>query len=164
MNTNKPHYTEADLLEMYYTKPGQSMPVMQHLASCGECAARYEKLERKLREAAACPTDKPESFFARQRMSIMRKLQGMRPAQRRAVAPARVAAAATLAFILGGALVYEITKPERGSASQTATQTATSTAVRSADDLQLPRDPWQSEELQEFQPIVQWESWMSEEL
>ena len=58
----KTHYSEADLLETYYTAPGQSMPVMMHLAGCTECAARYERLDRKLREAAACHTERPDTF------------------------------------------------------------------------------------------------------
>ena len=47
------HFSEADLLETYYTEPGQSMPVMMHLAECKECAARYARLDRKLREAGS---------------------------------------------------------------------------------------------------------------
>ena len=162
MNTNKPHYTEADLLETYYTKPGESMPVMMHLASCSECAARYERLERKMREAAACPNEKPDSFWARQRISIMRKVHGMEKPHARSAGPARIAAAAVLAFLLGGAVVYEVTRHQE---EKTVTAThASAAAVKSADDVQLPRDPWQSEELQEFRPIVEWESWMSEGL
>lgn len=163
METNKTHYTEADLLETYYTKPGQSMPVMMHLASCQECASRYERLERKLREAAACPAEKPDSFWARQRISIMRRVHSVRRPQVRNLGPARIAAAAVLAFLLGGALVFEVTRAERGSAPATIARTAPS-STKGAEDLQLPRDPWQSDELQEFQPIVQWESWVSEGL
>ena len=79
----KPHFSEADLLETYYTQPGQSMPVMMHLADCPECAARYERLERKVRGLAACAHDqtieeKPETFWARQRLSVMRKIDGRR--------------------------------------------------------------------------------------
>src|SRR5213082_3253280 len=55
--TMKTHYTEADLLETYYLQPGESMPVMMHLAQCSECSVRYEKLERKLREVASCETE-----------------------------------------------------------------------------------------------------------
>ena len=61
----KQHFTEADLLETYYTQPGESMPVMMHLADCAECAARYERLDRKMRSLTACAHDKPESFWAR---------------------------------------------------------------------------------------------------
>jgi predicted anti-sigma-YlaC factor YlaD len=162
MNPNKTHFTEADLLETYYTKPGESMPVMMHLASCTECAARYERLQRKLRDAASCPAEKPESFWARQRGSIIRKVQGTRPKHAHAASYARLAAAAALAFILGGALVYEIVKPEARPVPVAVTQTMAPAVVSSNEDLQLPRDPWQSEELQEFRPIVEWESWMKE--
>src|SRR5258708_13038095 len=68
------HYSEADLLETYYMQPGQSMPVMMHLAECSDCAARYERLEHKLREAASCHTDRPETFWSRQRRTIMRSI------------------------------------------------------------------------------------------
>lgn len=53
----KEHFTEADLLETYYMEPGASMPIMMHLASCADCAARYERLDRKMREAGACHTE-----------------------------------------------------------------------------------------------------------
>jgi hypothetical protein len=161
MNTNKTHYSEADLLETYYTQPGESMPVMMHLASCEDCAARYDKLERKLREAAACSTEKPDSFWARQRLSIMRKLPLVQKPQVRNHGPARIAAAAVLAFVLGGAFVYEVRRREPMPVTPPA---QTATATKSADDLQVPRDPWQSEELQDFQPIVEWESWVSDGL
>jgi hypothetical protein len=43
------HYTEAELLETYYTQPGASLPVMMHLADCPPCAQRYETLDKKMR-------------------------------------------------------------------------------------------------------------------
>ena len=65
------HYSEADLLETYYMQPGASMPVMMHLADCSDCAARYERLEKKVRGLSACAhDDKPETFWARQRLMI----------------------------------------------------------------------------------------------
>ena len=71
----KTHFTEADLLETYYMQPGESMPVMMHLASCEPCAERYHALERKLREAASCSTtEKHETFWTRQRMLIQRRI------------------------------------------------------------------------------------------
>ncbi|MGZ7081050.1 MAG: anti-sigma factor family protein [Thermoanaerobaculia bacterium] len=164
MNTNKPHFSEADLLETYYTKPGESMPVMMHLASCDECAARYERLERKLRDAAACPTEPPDGFWSRQRASIMGKVQATHPTRGYAIAPARVAAAALLAFVLGGTTVYEFTKSKQPPPPIVVTQTVAQPAVKSGDELQLAHDPWQSEELKDFEPIVQWESWMNEGL
>src|ERR1700741_3786060 len=94
------HYSEADLLETYYMQPGASMPVMMHLADCGDCAWRYERLEKKVRGLSACAhDDKPDTFWARQRFSVMRKLNAQRPSHARI---ARVAAAAVLVAALGG--------------------------------------------------------------
>ena len=55
------HYSEAELLETWYTKPGESMPVMMHLADCAECAERWERLDRKLRGLGACPHSESRS-------------------------------------------------------------------------------------------------------
>ena len=77
----KDHYTEADLLETYYMQPGASMPVMMHLANCAECAARYDRLDRKLREAAACHSAKDEGFWAMQRSAVMARVGGRRMVQ-----------------------------------------------------------------------------------
>src|SRR5207244_8391711 len=101
------HYSEADLLETYYTQPGDSMPVMMHVAECSECAARYQRLDRKLREAAVCNTERPETFWSRQRIAIMRKIERHAAAARGAVRTGRGAAAASLGFLLGGRVVYK---------------------------------------------------------
>jgi hypothetical protein len=155
----KTHFSEAELLETYYLQPGESMPVMMHLAVCDECGAKYERLERKLREAAACPT-KPETFWSRQRLSIMRRIAA-RPAKvARIGAAARIAAAATLAFVLGGAVVYHQTKPITATA-QPVQATAASKAPN-VDDMHAPINPWESDELKEFHGVVQWESWVDQ--
>ena len=109
----KPHYSEADLLETYYTQPGESMPVMMHLADCGECAARYEALDRKLREAAACDTERAETFWTRQRMSIMRRVARQARSGRTATPTLRVAAALTLVAVLSGFAAWRATTQGR---------------------------------------------------
>ena len=149
----KEHFSEADLLETYYTEPGQSMPVMMHLAQCTECAAKYQRLERKLREAAACHPERPESFWAWQRSNIMQRIG----AQRRLVsAPAmRIAAAALLAVVLGGVVIY------RGTDRQDVS-IPTLPDIQQSEEQPVPTDPWQSDELKEFQTIVQWESWIGD--
>ena len=159
------HYSEADLLETYYTQPGESMPVMMHLASCTECAARYEKLDRKLREAAACHTERPATFWSRQRLSIMKTISARRAAAVQSVRPWRVAAAAVLAFLLGGAFVYETVQPKLHKPPVYVAGPAQTTTVAPAndgEDLQPPRDPWESDELQDFHGVVQWESWVAQ--
>src|SRR6185503_14006467 len=94
------HYSEADLLETYYMQPGASMPVMMHLADCSDCAARYERLEKKVRGLSSCAhDDKPDTFWARQRISVMRKIGTQRSSSFARVT--RVAAAALLVGALG---------------------------------------------------------------
>ena len=146
------HYTEVDLLETYYTQPGESMPVMMHLASCTECAARYEKLERKLREAASCETERPATFWSRQRLSIMKKVAQQRPGTGRELRPARLAAAAALTFLLGGAVVYKSLEPKLAEAPVV--------VVQQTEDDAVSRDPWQSDELEDFHSVVDWETWV----
>jgi predicted anti-sigma-YlaC factor YlaD len=151
------HFSEADLLETYYTQPGESMPVMMHLADCSECAARYERLERKLREAAACTTEKPATFWTRQRLQIMRRVDAQQSHAMSARRMLRVAAAAILSFFLGGAVVYESVKPAHQppriiNIAPVAAQTAPAPS-----DI---HDAWQSEELQDFHNVVEWEAWV----
>lgn len=161
------HYSEADLLETYYTQPGESMPVMMHLASCADCAARYDRLDRKLREAAACATERPATFWSRQRLAIMKKIAGHASRPAGGVRTWRVAAAAVLAFLLGGAVVYEtiepgLQPPQPAVRAKTASSPAVTATSEEDEALQPPRDPWESDELQEFHGVVQWESWVAE--
>ncbi|HYM62063.1 MAG TPA: hypothetical protein VEZ11_14370 [Thermoanaerobaculia bacterium] len=164
MMTTKLHYSEADLLETYYMQPGESMPVMMHLASCSECAARYERLERKLREAATCRTsEKPETFWSRQRIRVTRRIEA---AQRHSVIMARVsriAAAAVIAFLLGGVTVFKTIEPElQAPAVVVKAAAAPSSAHLAKSDDVAVHDAWQSDELQNYHQIVQWESWTAE--
>ncbi len=142
------HFSEADLLETYYTQPGESMPVMMHLANCADCAARYDRLDRKLREAAACHTDKPESFWAQQRQTIMHCVSASR--QKRASRVPLTAAAAVLALVLGGVM---ISQREEAPEAPVPTPVAVEEVV--------PSDPWESEQLQEYEAVVEWESWIA---
>ncbi len=162
------HFSEADLLETYYMQPGESMPVMMHLASCRDCAGRYDRLERKLREAATCSTSeaKPETFWTRQRMSVMRKIGTRQQHTSHVLRVTRVAAAAVLAFLLGGIMVYKSVEPKMDHQAATVithTHAAPNApAAKANDDLQVPRDPWQSDELKDFHNVVQWESWVAD--
>lgn len=147
------HYSEADLLDTYYMQPGASMPVMMHLADCADCAARYERLEKKVRGLAACAhDDKPDTFWARQRFAVMRKIRAQRPSAVARVT--RVAAAAMLVAVLGGWL---------GSRPADAPEPLSVHHVHPVPEITVqvttPADPWESEELDEFHSLVAWESW-----
>jgi hypothetical protein len=146
------HYSEAELLETYYTQPGESMPVMMHLAACSDCAARYERLERKLRSLAACDADdRPQTFWTRQRMLIMRGIDARKRHGESVRRSWRVAAAAVFAFILGGTVVYK-TVDEPKPVAPIIVQ------AQPAED-PIAHDAWQSDELKDFHGLVQWETW-----
>jgi len=151
------HFSEAELLETYYTQPGESMPVMLHLANCSDCAAKYERLEKKLRGLAACAPEKPQTFWTRQRLSIMRGVDSRRRQLDVAARTWRVAAAAVLAFMLGGMVVYKSVEPGLN-APQVIVTKAPAPVVKPADD--PAHDAWQADELRDFHGMVQWESWV----
>ena len=162
----KQHYSEADLLETYYTQPGESMPVMMHLADCGECAARYDRLEGKVRALGACGHDeKPETFWARQRISIMRRIDGRRDRSTMIARTRRLAAAAVLTLVAAGVITWSYERDLAPSAAPPETRQATVTA--SLQETQTRQttpsvaiDPWESDELRDFQSVVAWESWI----
>jgi len=155
------HFSEAELLETYYTQPGESMPVMMHLSNCHECAVRYERLEQKLRQAASCNTDKPATFWSRQRLQIMRRVNAQQVHAATAARTLRVAAAAILAFFLGGALVYETVRPAPQPAPVVRVAPVTVAAPGPAANDNI-HDAWQSDELKDFHNVVEWEAWVPE--
>ena len=155
----KPHFSEADLLETYYTKPGESLPVMMHLADCRECAARYERLESKMHGLQSCHRDeKPDTFWARQRISIMRKIDRRRERSAAIVRVTRVAAAAMLVMVLSGLLMW---KRDEKPAAIPVVQTVQTAAIDDVTSRSLEdSNPWQSEELKDYSSLVNWESWV----
>jgi hypothetical protein len=157
----KQHYSEADLLETYYAQPGASMPVMMHLADCPDCAARYERLETKIRGLAACGHDKPETFWSRQRISIMRRIDTRRSFSLARVT--RVAAAALFVLALGGFITWRVNNPNLEPTALRVAETQTAQVTPPIDippARMLDDSPWQSDELSEFHSMVAWESWV----
>lgn len=156
----KKHYSEADLLETYYTQPGQSMPVMMHLADCEECASLYEKLQRKLRALASCQHDRPDTFWARQRLSVMRRIEQRQSGTASFARSARVAAAAVLVLAIGGVVTWRETRTEVAPAPVAVVATVSTVAPAAEAASEAATDPWQSDELKDFQSMVAWESWV----
>lgn len=158
------HYSEADLLETYYTQPGESMPVMMHLADCSDCAARYARLEQKLHSIAACDSPRPETFWQRQRLQVMRRIGQERSKFAGAVRVTRIAAGAAFAFLLGGAVMYKAVEPALEPPvllSSAPVARATRPAVPVTGPAAKPdHDAWQSDELKDFHSVVGWETWV----
>lgn len=152
------HYSEADLLETYYTQPGDSIPVMMHLADCRECASRYERLESKIRGLAACEHDKPETFWARQRISVMRRIDAQRNRTSSAARVTRVAAAVVLALTLGGVVTMRVVDSPNPQVAPIAKQTVAT--LPAAEVASVEESPWDSEELSDLHSMVAWESWI----
>ena len=150
------HFSEAELLETYYMQPSEASAIIEHVNGCDACQDRYRRLAQKLRDVAACPSEKPDTFWTRQRLMIMRAVDNARAQSQRNVRTARVAAAAFLAFLLGGAVVYKSVEPKLAPPPPA---TSSSQPVASTDDLKVPADPWQSDELKDFGSVVQWETW-----
>lgn len=155
------HFSEADLLETYYMQPGASMPVMMHLAECGDCAGRYERLEKKLRALSSCETGQPETFWSRQRLSILRRVETQRKQTVTSSRMLRVAAAVTLAFALGGFVTWRTLDDSPAALTQTiaAATAADTAAVTASTDTSVPQDLWETDELDDFHSLVAWESW-----
>jgi hypothetical protein len=160
----KPHFSEADLLETYYTQPGEAMPVMMHLADCSECAARYERLERKVRALGACAHDeKPETFWARQRLAVMRKIDSRRGRTTSASRVLRMAAAAVFVLMLGALITWNRAGESTSRpVVQETTLTASAAPLDDSKTRRLDDSPWQSEELQDYSSMVAWESWVED--
>lgn len=162
----KQHYSEADLLETYYTRPGESMPVMMHLAECEDCAAHYDRLESKMRGLRACAHDqeKPETFWIRQRIAVMRKIEARR-ARRGAISRiTKVAAAAMLVLLLGALVTWrqgsDPAIPPRVETVVSQTAPLEDATGRSLGSSSSSSDPWQSDELKDYSSMVDWESWV----
>jgi predicted anti-sigma-YlaC factor YlaD len=151
------HYSEADLLETYYMEPEEASAIIEHVNGCSVCQDRYRRLGQKLRDLAACPTEKPATFWTRQRLMIMRAIDNTRVHSERVRRVGRMAAAAMLVFLLGGVVAYKTVQPK---APTVAITHQTVAPLAASDDLQVPRDPWQSDELKDFGTVVQWESWV----
>jgi hypothetical protein len=165
------HYTEVDLLETYYADAEAAGIVGLHVSGCERCTMTLGRLKIKMMTPApgSCSADsKPEPFWERQRSSIMNRI-GVR--SRRTIQTqrfSRIAAAAAVSFLLGGAVVYEIALPSPPSMAVTRPTTVAAVAStafedRTGDVLSSVPDPWQSEELSDFHNVVSWQSWVTKD-
>ena len=164
------HYTEVDLLETYYADAESAGVVGLHVSGCQRCTMTLARLKIKMMTPSpgSCSAGaKPEPFWERQRSSIMNRI-GTR--SRRTIPIhrfSRIAAAAALSFLLGGAVVYETalpSAPARTLAQSAGPAVTASNAFenRAGDELAAIPDPWQSDELSDFHNVVSWQSWVAD--
>lgn len=156
------HYSEVDLLEMHYS--GDRGEAVRHLGDCADCGGRFASLERKLRSAREASCDRvesrPQTFWVRQRMSILRTIESRPREKARGFPFARLAAAAVLAIALvSGALVVSNTQPVAAPAALAQQTTGPEPSEITLDEIALTGDPWESDELREYQEVVGWQSW-----
>ena len=164
------HYGTADLLQ-YAWLPDADAAIAQHLASCDACRERLAALRRELEKDAEenSSAGMPETFWKRQELGVMRAIE--RQAGRRGWASVRYAAAAALivvvsAFLLGRGSV--VSPEPQGTSAVTATVASTATAAGGSGESglttnQITTDPWASEQLQDFQTVVDWETWVEDD-
>lgn len=161
------HYSEVELLEQYYLVSGQD-EVGRHVGECEVCATRYQRLREKLSCSAADHrqqvNSKPESFWVRQRMAIQREIaRGNREMPALAW---RLAVAAVLLIFAGAAIVVVINSPgERLSPQVVQSVPApemTDPILATVSENSVPADPWESDQLQPYSELVEWESWLAE--
>ena len=155
------HLDDAALLEAWYLDDANSDAAV-HLSTCPRCQSHMADVVAVVREERGEDGERPESFWQRQRIAITRRVaaeEQPRPAYRRAV---NVAAAAILAFVLGGLVMFRNATPDEPKPAPV-TQSVTASAAateQQALDLEVPRDPWESDELKSFGNVVEWESWV----
>ena len=163
------HYDELELLEAAYLPATEASAIESHVSSCAICAARRKTVEqtmdRSRRQLDQVVDSKPESFWKRQQLAVSRAALA-EAHERRHRAP-RLAAAAALLMVLSGVLAYQH-RPVPVAVVATTTMTETTIATQTAlveptiSIQEATTDPWESDQLKDYQGLVEWESWMQE--
>jgi hypothetical protein len=117
---------------------------------CHECQERYRKLAQKLRDIAAALRKTRHVLDATASM-IMRAVDNARAQKQRSIRTAQ----------RGGGLSAFSGRRRRLQERRAATEDSGGGCVagagcRGSDDLKVPSDPWQSDELKDFGSVVQW--------
>jgi hypothetical protein len=160
------HFRETELLEAWYI-PGGDVEMTRHLETCSDCRDRLARLGAELSAAAAnapAPLRSAE-FYGKQRRAIFDAIDGRQPARwwEALLAPARqFGFAAALLLALSGAWMLNVAR-WGDSAAPAPITLADATTERLLDDIDSIREPWESDELQPFQNMVAWESWIAAE-
>lgn len=167
MNT---HYTSGELLIHAYLPEDAAMTA--HLAACDSCARRFAELRAGLHEHASASDapELPETFWKRQELAVMRAVETR--SRRMPGIGTQLAAAAALvlvvtSFIIGRGSVTNVTGTPVATVTSTVAANTTSPAATGQENGltsgQITTDPWQSDQLQDFQSVVDWENWVEDD-
>src|SRR5687768_7851360 len=156
------HYNEVELLESVYLGGG-TPEISEHLNSCADCRQREIRLRAKLscspRAHEQRVDAKSDFFWARQRSEITRRLSAAPRGTRRRVW--QLATAAVLALIVGIGITSLVNRTDRSVALVERVTPATVEPEISVSD--EPVTPWESETLEPYAGVVEWETWLDEE-
>jgi hypothetical protein len=166
------HLSDEELIEFHYFGEGEAEG---HLRTCPGCNGRYESLRRRLTAAAAeemaGATDRPDTFWARQRFSVMRRIAAGAPETSLPARTQRWAVAAAAMVLVSSFLLYRSSAssvlptvaPVATVAAAPTPRTAENPAGEVFQEIRALNDPWESDELKPFRGAVEWESWTEPE-
>jgi len=167
----KKHLNDAEIVTLALL-PDESPEARLHLADCAECTDQFDAAMLELERQRGLHRDSVESrdatFWKRQELAIMRKvaLQRKPPAVRSSFAVAALLTFALGGFWFGRSSVQIDTAPATSSAATVALAAPAPSDQSQTLDLTgsaVTTDPWESESLEEFQAVVDWESWVDED-
>ena len=151
------HWDDASLLEAHYLETTRDGELAGHLATCNDCRLRLMAVVAIARQDGLAD-ELPETFWTRQRMLVARRIAAADPRSRPMLRMMHVAVAAMLALVLGGFLFYRSTTSLSQEPLTITQAAATRTAPVATEELNVPHDPWESEQLKDFSSVVEWES------
>jgi anti-sigma factor RsiW len=160
------HYATGELLAHAYLPEDET--VSRHLDACEECRSRFASVRAELdrHSAEAFGPEKSETFWKRQELGVMRAID--KGSSLSGGVSARIAAAAAILFVVTAFLIGRGSVGTVNPTSTVVTATVASTAAISTTasqdsgltSSQITTDPWQSEQLQDLQTVVDWETWV----
>lgn len=164
------HYGNDELVAHAFL-PDEDPEIALHLANCTRCAQRFDDTREVLRRHAGSGnvSEKSETYWKRQELSVMRSIDESR--RRVRGIGAGFAAAAAIVFVVVGFWAGRgsvATSPLTSTISSTAIASTATQATGATQDAglttsQLATDPWESEQLQDFQNVVAWETWVDDD-
>lgn len=163
----KHHLDRADLLEILYL--GETTEESSnHLTSCVICHDRLAFLRTTMEQDRAELRDRvtarPESFWDSQRDEIVSRVVTTNLSSF-SFLRLRYALSAIMAILLVGVAGLFL-RAAREDAAPTGTRTVVTETVHEElfeqDDLRA-FDPWETEELESFHEVVEWETWLADD-